>query len=127
MRNTTCSCGRSFVIYQGGILGRVDDMKLIRGINVYPSSVEAIVREFPEVDEFQIVVTRERGVYDEITVRCELVRDQVQQWEQGLGDRLNKALAAGHGGLRFNVELAPPGELPRFELKARRLVDKRGV
>lgn len=125
--HTTCTCGRSFDIYQGGILGRVDDMKLIRGINVYPSSVEAIVREFPEVDEFQIVITRERGVYDEITVRCELVRDQVQQWEQGLGDRLNKALAAGHGGLRFNVELAPPGELPRFELKARRLVDKRGV
>lgn len=125
--HTQCTCGRCFDLYQGGILGRVDDMKLIRGINVYPSSVEAIVREFPEIDEFQIVITRERGVYDEITVRCELLPGKEALWDQGLRHRLDRALADGHGGLRFNVELAGPGELPRFELKARRLVDKRGV
>ena len=49
-----CSCGRGFDIYEGGILGRVDDMKIVRGTNVYPRAIEAIVREFPEVDEFQI-------------------------------------------------------------------------
>ncbi len=124
--HTECRCGRSFDVYQGGILGRVDDMKLIRGINVYPSSVEAIVREFPEVDEFQIVITRERGVYDEIAVRCELRAGLEDVWPQ-LQPRLDDALAEGHGGLRFNVVQAQPGELPRFELKARRLVDKRGV
>ena len=54
-----CTCGRGFDIYEGGILGRVDDMKIVRGTNVYPRAIEAIVREFPEVDEFQILITRE--------------------------------------------------------------------
>jgi phenylacetate-CoA ligase len=53
----TCSCGRGFDIYEGGILGRVDDMKVIRGTNVYPRAIEAIVREYPDVDEFQTVIT----------------------------------------------------------------------
>jgi phenylacetate-CoA ligase len=122
----TCTCGRTFDVYRGGIIGRVDDMKLIRGINVYPSSVEAIVREFPEVDEFQVLITRERGIYDEISVRCELRPGEEEGWP-ALATRLEAALAGGHGGLRFNVVQAAPGELPRFELKARRLVDKREV
>src|SRR5919198_834454 len=51
---SNCSCGRTFDIFEGGIRGRVDDMKLVRGTNVYPRAVEAIVREHPEIDEFQI-------------------------------------------------------------------------
>jgi phenylacetate-CoA ligase len=70
---STCACGRVFDIYEGGILGRVDDMKIIRGTNVYPRAIEAIVREYSEVDEFQTVITRE-GVRDEITLRVELRR-----------------------------------------------------
>jgi len=124
--HTECTCGRCFDLYKGGILGRVDDMKLIRGINAYPSSVEAIVREFSEMDEFQIVITRERGIYDEITVRCELRAGQEHLWPQ-LMPRLDAALADGHGRLRFRLEQAAAGELPRFEVKARRLVDRRGV
>ena len=69
-----CACGRGFDIYEGGILGRVDDMKIIRGTNVYPRAIEAIVREYSEVDEFQTVITRE-GVRDEITLRVELKAD----------------------------------------------------
>jgi phenylacetate-CoA ligase len=68
---STCSCGRGFDIYEGGILGRVDDMKIVRGTNVYPRAIEAIVREFPAVDEFQTVITHE-GIRDEITLRVEL-------------------------------------------------------
>ncbi len=122
--HTACTCGRTFDVYKGGILGRVDDMKLIRGINVYPSSVEAIIREFSAIDEFQIIITRERGIYDEITVKCELLSGLEHQWAD-LRPRLDAALFEGHGGLRFNLVQAQPGELPRFELKARRLVDKR--
>ena len=66
-----CTCGRGFDIYEGGILGRVDDMKIVRGTNVYPRAIEAIVREFSEVDEFQTVITHE-GIRDEITLRVEL-------------------------------------------------------
>ena len=118
-----CACGRTGDIYDGGILGRVDDMKLIRGTNVYPRAVEAIVREYREVEEFQIVIARQ-GVQDEITVVIELKPDQQHVFAQ-LGARLGKDLAAAHEGLRFNIEQAKAGELPRFELKAKRLQDLR--
>lgn len=62
MPAVTCGCGRGFDIYAGGILGRVDEMEIIRGTNVYPRAIEAIVREFDEVDEFQTVITRENGL-----------------------------------------------------------------
>ena len=79
---STCTCGRGFDIYEGGILGRVDDMKLIRGTNVYPRAIEAIVREFPEVDEFQTVIFHE-GIRDEIKLRVEMKPDwPSESWEQ---------------------------------------------
>ncbi|HEY3728675.1 MAG TPA: phenylacetate--CoA ligase family protein [Solirubrobacteraceae bacterium] len=121
---STCSCGRGFDIYEGGILGRVDDMKIIRGTNVYPRAIEAIVREFSEVDEFQTVITRE-GVRDEITLRVELKPDwDLERWD-GLAESLHNQLALAHEGLNFRIERASEGELPRFELKAKRTVDKR--
>jgi phenylacetate-CoA ligase len=119
----TCACGRTGDIYIGGIQGRWDDMKLIRGTNVYPRAVESIVRECAAVDEFQIVVTRE-GLHDEITVFVELKRGREAHWTD-LHRRLQKDLSEAHEGLRFGVELAEANSLPRYELKARRLVDKR--
>jgi phenylacetate-CoA ligase len=119
-----CSCGRGFDIYQGGILGRVDDMKIIRGTNVYPRAIEAIVREYSDIDEFQTVITRE-GVRDEITLRVELKSDiPGDRWE-GLAETLHNRLALAHEGLNFRIELAGADELPRFELKAKRTIDKR--
>jgi phenylacetate-CoA ligase len=118
-----CTCGRTWDLYEGGILGRVDDMHKIRGTNVYPRAVEAIVREHAAVDEFQIVLTRE-GDRDEITVRCELVKGQEKKWP-GIKKVLDHDLAEAHENLRFGLELAETGSLPRFELKAKRLVDKR--
>jgi phenylacetate-CoA ligase len=119
-----CSCGRGFDIYEGGILGRVDDMKIIRGTNVYPRAIEAIVREFAEVDEFQTVITRE-GVRDEITLRVEMRPEWPQDGWTALSDDLHRRLSHAHEGLNFRIELADAGELPRFELKAKRTVDKR--
>lgn len=122
--HTRCTCGRTGDVYEGGILGRVDDMKLIRGTNVYPRAVEAVVREHAAVEEFQIVITRVDNVQDEITVKVELKPDQQDQWPR-LHAQLAKDLASAHEGLRFNVELCQHGELPRFELKAKRLQDLR--
>ncbi|MFL5795436.1 MAG: phenylacetate--CoA ligase family protein, partial [Actinomycetota bacterium] len=119
-----CSCGRGFDLYEGGILGRVDDMKLVRGTNVYPRAVEGIVREFPGVEEFQLLLTRE-GHFDRIALRVEPAPDVSDEAWADMADRLAKALAEAHEGLRFEVERATPGELPRFELKARRTVDRR--
>jgi phenylacetate-CoA ligase len=120
---STCTCGRTWDVYEGGILGRVDDMHKIRGTNVYPRAVEAIVREHAEVDEFQIVLSREAD-RDEITVRCELVPGADTAWPR-IEAALDHDLAEAHENLRFRVERAEAGALPRFELKAKRLVDRR--
>ncbi|HEX4010395.1 MAG TPA: phenylacetate--CoA ligase family protein [Solirubrobacteraceae bacterium] len=119
-----CACGRVYDIYEGGILGRVDDMKIIRGTNVYPRAIEAIVREFTVVDEFQTVITRE-GVRDEITLRVELKAEAADAHWDGLAQTLHSRLAQAHEGLNFRIERAGAGELPRFELKAKRTIDKR--
>jgi len=122
---TICTCGRTGDIYHGGIQGRWDDMKLIRGTNVYPRAVEAIVREYDAIDEFQIMIDRP-GIEDEIHVRFEVKPG----WDIDVGllvHQLKQDLADAHEGLRFNVEPVEHGSLPRFELKAKRLVDKRPV
>ena len=123
--HTTCRCGRTGDLYDGGIQGRWDDMKLVRGTNVYPRAVESIVRECAAVDEFQILLTHE-GSIDEICVRVELKPGRGEHWA-ALCERLQVDLAEAHEGLRFKVEQAPANSLPRFELKARRLVDNRPV
>jgi len=122
---TTCPCGRTFDIYEGGIRGRVDDMKLVRGTNVYPRAVEAIVREHPEVDEFQIHLYTKEGRQDEIEVLVEIPSAEADA--KGLVSRIGKELADSHEGLRFGVRQVGLGSLPRFELKAKRLLDERIV
>jgi phenylacetate-CoA ligase len=124
--HTRCTCGRTWDLYDGGIRGRTDDMKLIRGTNVYPRAVEAIVREFDAVDEFQIYLWRRENLRDEITIKVELKPGREAEWSD-LEQRLATDLAQAHEGLRFLVERVGYGTLPRFELKARRLVDARPV
>jgi len=120
-----CSCGRTFDIFEGGIRGRVDDMKVVRGTNVYPRAVEAIVREYREVDEFQIHLYTAEGRRDEIEVLVELPGDGGER--DRILSELEKKLAEAHEGLRFGVRLAQAGSLPRFELKAKRVNDEREV
>ena len=120
----TCDCGRTWDIYDGGIRGRWDDMKLIRGTNVYPRAVESIIREYPAIDEFQIYIWRKEDLQDEITIKLEVKPDLETEWPE-MQRKLPKDLAAAHEGLRFNVERMDYGTLPRFELKAKRLVDAR--
>jgi phenylacetate-CoA ligase len=123
---STCTCGRTWDLYDGGIRGRWDDMKLIRGTNVYPGAVEAIVREYSAIDEFQIYIWRKDDLQDEITINLEIKPGFEAEWPE-LGGQLAKDLASAHEGLRFNIQRMDNGYLPRFELKARRLVDARPV
>jgi phenylacetate-CoA ligase len=123
---STCDCGRTWDIYDGGIRGRTDDMKLVRGTNVYPRAVESIVREYVAIDEFQIYLWRKDDLQDEITVKVEIKPGHEAEWPQ-LHRNLTKDLAQAHEGLRFNVDRVDHGTLPRFELKAKRLVDDRPV
>jgi phenylacetate-CoA ligase len=110
-----CGCGRRFLRLEGGILGRVDDMLIVRGVNVFPSALEGIVRRFPTVDEFLIEVYR-RGQLDEVRLLLEI---------SGQPAAVVAAVQeAVHVDLGIRVEAVPvPGQsLPRYELKARRLV-----
>jgi phenylacetate-CoA ligase len=115
-----CACGRTFVRLRGGIVGRVDDMLVVRGINIYPSSIEAIVREFPEVAEFRIELFQRHAMGD-LRVLVEraptLPPDAGHALAARLSDELQRRLA-----LRVDCACVEPGMLPRFELKARRVV-----
>ncbi len=109
-----CSCGRTFLTLPGGILGRTDDLIILRGVNVYPSAVEAIVRTF-EVGEFRLVRTRD-GALDELTVEVEASEVVAAELALLLRERL---------AVRIPTRAVPPGSLPRWELKARRIADAR--
>jgi phenylacetate-CoA ligase len=113
LAETPCACGRTFARLEGGILGRLDDMLIVRGVNVFPAAVEGVVRRFPAVEEFQIEVFRE-GELDEARVLVEIGD------EAGVR-ALQEALRVGLG-IRLDVRAVPPRTLPRFELKARRVV-----
>ena len=112
---TPCECGRSFLRLEGGILGRVDDMLIVRGVNVFPSALEGIVRRFAAVDEFVIEVYR-RGQLDEVRLLLE-VRGHAQPVVVAVQEAVRVDL-----GIRVEAVSVPGQSLPRYELKARRLV-----
>jgi phenylacetate-CoA ligase len=116
-----CPCGRTFARLAGGILGRVDDMLIVRGINVFPSALEGIVRRFDAVDEFQIEVRRD-GELDELRLRLEI--DGRARSEEAVARTCGEVQEAVRQALGIRVEVAavPTGTLPRYELKARRVV-----
>jgi phenylacetate-CoA ligase len=142
MGTRTCRCGRTFLTFPGGIIGRTDDLIVLRGINVYPSAIEAIVRTF-EIEEFRMVRTR-NGALDELTVEVEVAGgfrphpstaargalSEVEGQASGrpgdvVADELAKAFRE-RLAVRIPTRAVPAGSLPRWELKAKRVVDARG-
>jgi phenylacetate-CoA ligase len=111
-----CECGRHDLALEGGILGRTDDMVVVRGVNIYPSAVEQIVREFPEIAEHQVRVSK-KGAMTELHIIVEPGRE-VKNVAQ-LVSAVEKALETAFS-LRIAVTAAPPGSLPRAELKSKR-------
>ncbi|MEQ1854812.1 MAG: hypothetical protein ABMA01_24865 [Chthoniobacteraceae bacterium] len=95
----------------GGIIGRSDDMVVIRGVNVHPSAVDAVVCSIPGIAEYRVNVTN-RGPMAELAIEIESDDDTAAR-------RLEKALGESFS-LRIPVTRVAGGSLPRFELKARR-------
>ncbi len=116
----SCTCGRTYSRLDGGVIGRIDDVLIVRGINVFPSSVENIVRRFPSVGEFAADVYREKEM-DELVLRIEVDEADPSR----VVDDVTKQIRHGLG-LRIKVEPVPFGSLPGFALKARRFKDHRG-
>lgn len=113
---SNCSCGRVDLALDGGILGRLDDMVIVRGVNVYPTAVEHVLRSCGGVAEYQVDVRR-RGALTELAIRVEPAPDCADV--AGLVDRVGKRLQETFN-LRVPVEPVPAGTLPRFEMKAKR-------
>src|SRR5262249_20225415 len=116
-------CGSAMVALEGGVVARLDDMKKVRGIIVYPRRVEELVRPFPGVDEFQIVFRRREGL-DEIVVRVDPSPALSPRECDALCSQLSEALRVGLG-IRVTVEATEPGALPRWDHKARRVKEER--
>ncbi|HUK38985.1 MAG TPA: phenylacetate--CoA ligase [Methanomicrobiales archaeon] len=126
MTREVCACGRTHPRIMR-ITGRVDDMLIIRGINVFPSMIEHTLMGVPEVGQhFQIIVDRKHEL-DTLLVRVEMKPEafsdkinDLMKIKEMVGKRLESALA-----VHADVELAEPGSLPRFEGKAKRVIDRR--
>jgi phenylacetate-CoA ligase len=104
---------------QGGILARRDQMLIVRGVNVYPSAVDQVVREHAGVAEYQVQIDRARDLPE---IRVAIEADALCADPEGLRRELERDLR-GAFSLRIPVLLARAGDLPRYELKARRWVE----
>ncbi len=105
------------LILRGGILGRADDMVIIRGVNIYPSAFEHILRPFEAIAEYQVIISKKTEMA-ELRLRIEPHPDTdpkalAEQIIETIRTQLN---------LRVPVETVPPKSLPRFELKAKRWI-----
>jgi phenylacetate-CoA ligase len=104
-----------FVLLEGGVVDRADDMTIVRGVNVFPSAVEQIIRSFPEVIEYRVTIERDAEM-DQMRIELEDRLEQPARVAEELQLRL---------GLKVDVVDVPLGTLPRFDGKGRRFVDRR--
>jgi phenylacetate-CoA ligase len=115
LNRNACACGRTWVRFEGGLLGRVDDMVIIRGVNVYPAAIENIIRQFSAINEYQVTVKTRREM-KHLEVQIEVNSgDDAENVRAGVEQAIHRAFS-----LRPTVIVARPGALARFEMKARR-------
>ena len=120
-----CDCGRPFCGVEVGTISRMDDMKKVKGINIWPQSVDDVMFAERQVDEYEIVLTTDAGAADVATARVmpksAIAADQQAAFAQAIADRLRRRI-----GIGFAVEVVAPGTLQHSEYKARRWKDERG-
>lgn len=134
-----CACGRTHV-RMGPVLGRTDDMLIVRGVNVYPTQVEAVLLGIPEVVPLYQIVVRREGTLDEAELKVEVSEDFFRQiGQEVLSDEVVEADHRLHAlrekvahkikdtiGVSMRVTLLAPGQAPRSEGgKLRRVLDLR--
>ena len=110
-----CACGSCELALEGGLLGRLDDRVVIRGVNVFPSAIDKVIREFDEVVENRAEI---RGT-PELPVQLELRPDVAEPTD--VARQVEAAIKASLT-LSIPTTLVPTGELPRFEMKAKRWI-----
>jgi len=107
--DVSCECGSHELSLEGGILGRADDMALVRGVNVFPSAVEDLIRSFPEISEYRV------------TLKNSEMEIEIESDREGVDAALHKALQTTFS-LRVPVRNVPGNSLPRAEMKSKRWI-----
>jgi phenylacetate-CoA ligase len=113
-----CACGRYDLALEGGILGRTDDMIVVRGVNIFPGAIDEIIRATGGVAEYQVTVHATQTL-PELSIRVEPSANREDT--QVLVGKLEKEFQTAFS-LRIRVSAVSHGTLPRFEMKARRWV-----
>jgi phenylacetate-CoA ligase len=126
LNKEACSCGRTHVRMHK-VLGRSDDMVIIRGVNVFPSMVESVLLNIPGVEPFYVLIVERKGNLDILEVQVEvserIFSDEVRKLED-LGKHITKELESALG-VSVKVRLVEPKTLERSEGKAKRVIDRR--
>lgn len=126
LSHETCSCGRTNV-KMGPIMGRSDDMLIVRGINVFPSQVESVILEIPELEPQYMLVLDRKNNLDTLQIQVEVRKDffsddlgSMLQMKKVLGDRLKNVLS-----ISADIRLMEPNSIPRSEGKSKHVIDNR--
>ncbi len=114
-----CTCGTYDMGLDGGILSRVDDMVIVRGVNIYPTAVENIIRSYPEIIEYQVKLSTANDL-DEMSINIEINGDNSVNRNQIVDCLIQKLYNVF--SLRINVFVVAKNSLPRFELKSKRWI-----
>ena len=115
LNHEPCKCGRTFPRFEGGVLGRVDDMVVVRGINVFPSAIENLIRRSDEVEEFRITVSTVKQM-GHLSIELDLKKyTSPENAKKDVYQQIRNELS-----LSSEIKVVPHGSLPRFEMKARR-------
>jgi phenylacetate-CoA ligase len=110
-----CGCGRTLARINGGVLGRADDMLIVRGVNLYPSAIDNLIRGLASIVEYEVEIKRIAGM-DDLLLKIEINdREPFQMVRQAVLAAFRSQL-----NIRVTVEQAARGSLPRYEFKARR-------
>lgn len=119
-----CSCGRTWLLYRDGVLGRTDHMIIIRGTNVYPTAVESLIGQVPGVSSNYEVHVHSGELNDEVMVKVEAQAGYPAADYGALQAVIERTLFE-HIRVKIAVTVCAPGTLPRYELKAKRFFDHR--
>ncbi len=119
LKSGRCECGRESRVLDGGVIGRLDDALIVRGLNVYPATLENIILKFSDVQEFSGRAYRTETL-DELEIQIESTNPNPDTTATAIAAAIREDL-----GLRVPVKTVPLGTLPRYELKSRRFTDER--
>jgi phenylacetate-CoA ligase len=128
LRRVTCECGRT-LIKMDKVYGRSDDMLIIGGVNVFPSQIESLLLDIPEIEPQYVIIIRKKGYLDQLHIDVEAKRETYEGGPQKIAAVEKKVEAKIRGiiGLGVKIRLVPPKAITRSEGKAKRVIDERRI